>query len=80
MFGIDKNSLVTKRVADFGGRWNIAVEQQAFSRIYRYGQQRPTLVISITIADTVDDRMQATKALKQQEIREVMTDQWKHKQ
>ena len=37
--------------------WSYAVENQAFDRVHRLGQQRPVRVQRAIIADTVEDRI-----------------------
>ncbi|KAJ3023474.1 hypothetical protein HKX48_002901 [Thoreauomyces humboldtii] len=45
--------------------WNPAVENQAIDRVHRFGQQKECYVHSVTIPDTVEDRILALQQKKQ---------------
>lgn len=53
-------------------RWNTAVEQQAFGRVFRIGQTKETSMISTTMCDTIEDRMLEKKSDKDFLINGVM--------
>ena len=41
--------------------WNPALEDQAFDRAHRFGQQRPVNIYKLKIDDTVEDRILAVR-------------------
>ncbi|KAG9597202.1 hypothetical protein KCU77_g4655, partial [Aureobasidium melanogenum] len=51
--------------------WNTAAEIQAFSRVYRIGQEHETEFVNLTLAGTVDEHMNAIKERKKKEIDQV---------
>jgi SNF2 family DNA or RNA helicase len=51
--------------------WNSAAEIQAFSRVYRIGQEYETEFVNLTLAGTVDEQLNAIKARKKKEINQV---------
>lgn len=55
-------------------RWNFAVEQQAFGRVYRIGQTKETHLCSTIVADSIESMMMEKKQKKQEEIGGIMND------
>ncbi|THY10671.1 hypothetical protein D6D02_06237 [Aureobasidium pullulans] len=51
--------------------WNFAGEIQAFSRVFRIGQEKETEFVNLTLSGTVDDHMNAIKQRKKLEIDQV---------
>jgi SNF2 family DNA or RNA helicase len=51
--------------------WNSAAEIQAFSRVYRIGQEYETEFVNLTLAGTIDDKLNSIKARKKKEINQV---------
>ncbi|KAH0361101.1 Calcium/proton exchanger, partial [Aureobasidium melanogenum] len=51
--------------------WNTAGEIQAFSRVYRIGQEHETEFVNLTLAGTVDEHMNSIKERKKKEIDQV---------
>ncbi|KAI4769967.1 hypothetical protein E4T52_14995 [Aureobasidium sp. EXF-3400] len=51
--------------------WNTAGEIQAFSRVYRIGQEHETEFVDLTLAGTVDEHMNSIKERKKKEIDQV---------
>ena len=43
--------------------WNPALEDQAFDRAHRFGQQRPVNIYKLKIDDTVEDRILAVRCM-----------------
>lgn len=50
------------------------MEDQAFSRIYRIGQQKETMLFRMVVKDSIDERMQLIKKDKQDVIDSLMDD------
>jgi len=55
--------------------WNSSVEQQAFARTYRRGQDKETRMTRLIAADTVDDEMVLMQQKKDKEINGVMVNE-----
>lgn len=55
--------------------WNVAVEEQAFCRTYRRGQEHPTRMTRLVVAGSVDDHMIKLQDRKISEIDAVMSDE-----
>lgn len=53
--------------------WNFAGEVQAFSRVFRIGQEKETEFVNLTLAGTIDDHMNNIKQRKKLEIDQVCT-------
>ncbi|KAI4849825.1 hypothetical protein E4T44_03107 [Aureobasidium sp. EXF-8845] len=51
--------------------WNSAVEIQAFSRVYRIGQEHETEFVNLTLVGTVDEHLNSIKDRKKKEIDQV---------
>jgi hypothetical protein len=54
-------------------RWNQAIEQQAFCRVFRIGQLKETKMTRLVIKNTIDQSMMDLKERKRVEIDEVMS-------
>ena len=54
--------------------WNSAAEQQAFCRVFRFGQRETTFLTKFCVKNTVDERLIQMQEKKQKEIDEVMDD------
>jgi SNF2 family DNA or RNA helicase len=52
--------------------WNLAIEDQAFSRVYRIGQESETRLVNLVLANTVDERIKAIQRTKDVEIKQVI--------
>ncbi len=48
--------------------WNLAVEEQAFSRVYRIGQEKETYFARILVEDSIDTRIQTMQNEKAESI------------
>lgn len=72
--GLGLNLTMASRVIVIDPWWNKAVEQQAFCRVYRFGQQQKTFLTKFCVKNTVDDRLVEMQEKKQKEIDEVMDD------
>lgn len=51
------------------------MEQQAFCRVYRHGQTKPTEITRFIVNDTVDERMQQMQDDKKVQIDGVLNEQ-----
>ncbi|KAI4720343.1 hypothetical protein E4T48_03513 [Aureobasidium sp. EXF-10727] len=51
--------------------WNTAAEIQAFSRVYRIGQEHETEFVNLTLTGTIDEHLNAIKERKKKEIDQV---------
>lgn len=72
--GLGLNLTMASRVICLDPWWNSAVEQQAFCRVFRIGQQKETQMTRFVIKNTIDAAMMAMKDRKDKEIEEVMDD------
>ncbi|KAK0665680.1 SNF2 family N-terminal domain-containing protein [Cercophora samala] len=54
--------------------WNYAMEQQAFGRVYRMGQNKETWRVRIMVKNTIDERMADLQAKKMAAIDAAITD------
>ena len=72
--GLGLNLTMASRVIQLDPWWNAAVEQQAFCRVFRIGQQKETRMTRFVVKNTIDAAMMAMKERKQIEIDEVMDD------
>lgn len=68
------NLTMASRVIVIDPWWNESVEQQAFCRVYRFGQNEKTFLTKLCVKGTVDERLIAMQERKQQEINSVMED------
>jgi SNF2 family DNA or RNA helicase len=55
--------------------WNDAVQQQAFCRLFRIGQERNVEIVKIVIEDTIDVYMMQLQEKKNKNIEEAIGDQ-----
>ncbi|KAK8219371.1 hypothetical protein M8818_001106 [Zalaria obscura] len=72
--GLGLNLTMANRVICIDPWWNQAIEQQAFCRVFRIGQEKETSMTRLVVRNTVDDYMMRVKDDKQVEIDEVMSD------
>jgi non-specific serine/threonine protein kinase len=70
--GTGLNLTAATHVVHFDRWWNPAVENQATDRAFRIGQTRPVLVHKFICRGTVEDRIDALIAAKQQLVRDVL--------
>ncbi|KAI1938582.1 hypothetical protein LOZ66_003385 [Ophidiomyces ophidiicola] len=52
--------------------WNEAIEQQAFCRLFRYGQKKDVEIVRITVENSIDDRIQLIQKFKTTNIEKTM--------
>ena len=69
--GIGLNLTEASRVIMVDLWWNSPVEQQAFCRVYRIGQQWPTKMVRFYVEGTIDERMLALQRKKEDMIKTV---------
>ncbi|KAI4253837.1 MAG: hypothetical protein LQ352_003446 [Teloschistes flavicans] len=55
--------------------WNSSVEQQAFCRVFRIGQESETFVKRFVVKNTVDERLQQMQKKKAEAIRQAIDDE-----
>lgn len=70
--GLGLNIIAASKVILIDPWWNNAIEQQAFCRVFRIGQQKSTTMLRLVVKNTVDEAMMAIKERKKIEIDEVM--------
>lgn len=63
--GVGLNLVRANRWISLDLAWSFAVEEQAFARIHRIGQDKPVFVDRLTIADSVEQRIGALQEHKQ---------------
>lgn len=63
---------MASRVVILDPWWNAAAEQQAFCRVFRYGQTEPTFLTRFCVKTSVDERLVEMQERKQAEIDSVM--------
>jgi SNF2 family DNA or RNA helicase len=68
------NLTMASRVIIIDPWWNSAAEQQAFCRVFRFGQRETTYLTKFCVKNTVDERLIEMQVRKQKEIDEVMDD------
>ena len=71
--GLGLNLTMASRVLLIDPWWNKAVEQQAFCRVFRIGQEKETRMTRFVVMNTIDAAMMDIKERKQIEIDEVMS-------
>ncbi|WP_413700706.1 DEAD/DEAH box helicase [Psychromonas sp. KJ10-10] len=64
--GVGLNLTVADTVIHYDPWWNPAVENQATDRAYRIGQDKPVFVYKLICEETVEERVLALQARKQQ--------------
>lgn len=72
--GLGLNLTMASRVICVDPWWNNAIENQAFCRVFRIGQDQPTALLRVVVKNSIDAAMMAMKERKQKEIDEVMQD------
>ncbi|KAL9033351.1 MAG: hypothetical protein Q9214_007559 [Letrouitia sp. 1 TL-2023] len=70
--GVGLNLTMASRVISVDLWWNSCVEQQAFCRVFRIGQEHETTISRITVKNTVDERLQQMQEVKAKAIGEAM--------
>ncbi|PIA88970.1 DNA repair protein RAD5 [Cercospora beticola] len=70
--GLGLNLTMAQHVILIDPWWNSAVEQQAFCRVFRIGQEKETRMTRFVVENTIDAAMMALKEKKEKEIDEVM--------
>lgn len=63
---------MASRVVILDPWWNSAAEQQAFCRVFRFGQTEKTCLTRFCVRNTVDDRLIRMQERKEKEIDSVM--------
>lgn len=59
--GLGLNLTAANRVICLDPWWNVAVENQAFARVYRIGQVQETKFLRLVVKNSIDAAMMATK-------------------
>ncbi|KAK4895443.1 hypothetical protein LTR27_006507 [Elasticomyces elasticus] len=72
--GLGLNLTMASKVICLDPWWNSSVEQQAFCRVFRIGQEKETQFVRIVVKNTVDAAMMDMKERKQIEIDGAMDD------
>ena len=75
--GTGLNLTMASRVIITEPWWNYSVEQQAFCRVFRIGQQKETQMLRIVVKNSIDAAMQSVKDRKQVDIDALMNDRAK---
>lgn len=70
--GIGLNLTMASRVIILDPWWNDCVEQQAFGRVYRFGQTQETAMTRFVVSGTVDQSMIEMQIRKRKAIDMVM--------
>ncbi|EME78733.1 uncharacterized protein MYCFIDRAFT_78429 [Pseudocercospora fijiensis CIRAD86] len=70
--GLGLNLTMASRVILIDPWWNSAIEQQAFCRVFRIGQEFETRMTRFVVENSIDSAMMAMKERKEREIDEVM--------
>ena len=66
--GVGLNLTMASRVICVDLWWNSSVEQQAFCRVLRIGQDHETFITRLVVKNTVDERLQNMQDSKQEKI------------
>lgn len=66
------NLTMASRVVILDPWWNAASEQQAFCRVFRFGQTETTCLTRFCVSNTVDERLIQMQERKEKEIDSVM--------
>ncbi|KAI9768311.1 MAG: hypothetical protein M1840_004919 [Geoglossum simile] len=66
--GVGLNLTMASRVISIDLWWNSSVEDQAFCRVFRLGQERETHVKRFIVSNTIDQRLMEMQALKKTQI------------
>lgn len=70
--GVGLNLTMAQKVIVVDPWWNSSVEQQAFCRVFRIGQEQETSMTRFVVEKTVDENMIRMQERKQKEIDSVM--------
>ncbi|KAF2451686.1 hypothetical protein P171DRAFT_401395 [Karstenula rhodostoma CBS 690.94] len=70
--GLGLNLTMASRVVILDPWWNSASEQQAFCRVFRFGQTETTCLTRFCVKNTVDERLMEMQERKEKEIDSVM--------
>jgi SNF2 family DNA or RNA helicase len=54
--------------------WNVAMDQQAFARVWRIGQTSETEFVRLSAKDTIDEKVIGTQETKAEAISKAMKD------
>ncbi|QIW99175.1 hypothetical protein AMS68_004693 [Peltaster fructicola] len=73
--GLGLNLTAASRVLIMDSWWNDSVEQQAFCRVFRHGQDKTTELTRLVVKGTIDEDMMNLKNRKLQEINPVLEDE-----
>ncbi|RMZ86991.1 hypothetical protein DV736_g5783, partial [Chaetothyriales sp. CBS 134916] len=71
--GVGLNLTAANKVILVDLWWNVAVETQAFCRVYRIGQERPCEVVRFAIKSTIDTEIILMQERKTREIESALT-------
>ncbi|KAF1985139.1 hypothetical protein K402DRAFT_335351 [Aulographum hederae CBS 113979] len=77
--GIGLNLTMASKVICIDPWWNDAIEQQAFCRVFRMGQENETHLTRLLVKRTVDENMHDMQQRKKAEIDEIMGENSKHR-
>ncbi|KAF1966007.1 hypothetical protein BU23DRAFT_545039 [Bimuria novae-zelandiae CBS 107.79] len=72
--GLGLNLTMASRVVILDPWWNASAEQQAFCRVFRFGQEEPTFLTRFCVKTSVDERLIEMQDIKQKHIDSVMED------
>lgn len=72
--GIGLNLTMASRVICVDLWWNNSVEQQAFCRVFRIGQESETFITRLVVRETVDEKNQVMQDEKSKEIEAAIDD------
>ena len=70
--GVGLNLTMASKVINIDPWWNWAIEQQAFGRVFRIGQDQKTTLARMFAKNTVDERILKLQQKKQENIDAVM--------
>ncbi|KAL9587787.1 MAG: hypothetical protein Q9203_003396 [Teloschistes exilis] len=73
--GVGLNLTMASKVISVDLWWNSSVEQQAFCRVFRIGQESETFIKRFVVRNTVDERLQQMQKKKAEAIRRAIDDE-----
>ena len=73
--GVGLNLVMACRVINVEIWWNIAVENQAYSRVWRIGQEHKCFVTRLVMKDTIEERIVNLQEEKSRRIDQAMGDE-----
>ncbi|KAL8805791.1 MAG: hypothetical protein Q9200_005281 [Gallowayella weberi] len=73
--GVGLNLTMASKVICIDLWWNSSVEQQAFCRVYRIGQENETFITRFVAKNTVDEKLLQMQEEKSKAIREAIDDE-----